>query len=825
MKKIFLGCLLLMLFVFDSGAQKMVPLSKNEIVALSGPEHESVVSEHLKKGNAYYRQGFYERAYRQYLPIFNLTEGSSSLNYRLGVSALLGGASAESGQFFKAADPSVANDYYLLLGKALQAAEDFVAAEEAYKNHYESLGFFGRNRFEDDYRKLLRDCSYGAAAIHDSLPYFIENMGPGINSYFDEYAAYEIHEGGVFYYTSRQPGRLPQKPVSRLSSQERLHVASYRNGQIGEGMSVTTLNTRKHVGVAGYDPVRFNLIVYKGKQRSGRLANYQVAYRNLHFLGNLKGAVNKKLYKESSLTISLDNHAWFVSDRKGEGGLDIWYAQRRGDFRYRKAENVGVTLNTPGDELGAYVTPDGRTLYFASDGHVGFGGFDIYKSERQPDGTWGEPSNMGYPINTPANEMYYIPTADSDVAFMASDRDGGLGGLDLYVVRKDNRIPFEVWGEVRDADDGRLLPARLTMIDLDAGRPLQAVEVDSMSGEYYIPMEDVGNFALQVNVEGYVSITDTLEMPSERNSKIRRDYNMEPLLHPYTIWGNVLDMDSGAPLQARVAFWSDSDSMEVVSGYTEEATGYYSITLADKVDGELRVSAEDYFSSALPLQALNMVDDNGELNVELESSRQQYVHRGRVTEEGSDKAVAAHLAVYAAGSQEPVMVVQADSVGGNFSMALEHTGPFLIELNAEGYFFLNRPLSFDTDSTLLIRNYALQPMEKGARIVVENILFNTGKATLRTESYSELNKLARLLNENPSVRIEVSGHTDNVGSAAVNTRLSRERAQSVKNYLEVQGVAADRIESAGYGFERPIAPNNTEEGRAANRRVEIEVID
>jgi outer membrane protein OmpA-like peptidoglycan-associated protein len=158
-------------------------------------------------------------------------------------------------------------------------------------------------------------------------------------------------------------------------------------------------------------------------------------------------------------------------------------------------------------------------------------------------------------------------------------------------------------------------------------------------------------------------------------------------------------------------------------------------------------------------------------------------------------------------------------------MALEHTGPFLIELNAEGYFFLNRPLSFDTDSTLLVRNYSLQPMQKGARIVVENILFNTGKATLRTESYAELNKLARLLNENPEVRIEVSGHTDNVGSAAVNNRLSGQRAESVKGYLEMQGVAADRIESAGYGFERPIAPNNSEEGRAANRRVEIEVID
>ena len=122
------------------------------------------------------------------------------------------------------------------------------------------------------------------------------------------------------------------------------------------------------------------------------------------------------------------------------------------------------------------------------------------------------------------------------------------------------------------------------------------------------------------------------------------------------------------------------------------------------------------------------------------------------------------------------------------------------------------------------RNFAMQPMDAGARIVVENILFNTGKATLRSESFVELDKLVRLLNENPQVRIEVSGHTDNVGSASLNKRLSKERALSVKNYLQLKGIDAARIEYEGYGFDRPIEPNTTEAGRAANRRVEIEVM-
>jgi len=110
-------------------------------------------------------------------------------------------------------------------------------------------------------------------------------------------------------------------------------------------------------------------------------------------------------------------------------------------------------------------------------------------------------------------------------------------------------------------------------------------------------------------------------------------------------------------------------------------------------------------------------------------------------------------------------------------------------------------------------------------MVIDNILFNTGASTLLPESYNSLNKLVNLLRENPKVRIEVSGHTDNIGSATTNKTLSRNRALSVRNYLISQGIAGERVNYDGYGFERPIAPNDTPDGRAANRRVEIEILD
>jgi len=119
----------------------------------------------------------------------------------------------------------------------------------------------------------------------------------------------------------------------------------------------------------------------------------------------------------------------------------------------------------------------------------------------------------------------------------------------------------------------------------------------------------------------------------------------------------------------------------------------------------------------------------------------------------------------------------------------------------------------------------MKKMESGAKMVIENILFSTGKAALLPASFASLNKLANLLRENPNVKIEVSGHTDNVGSAATNKTLSRNRALSVRDYLIKQGIAAERVKYEGYGFDRPIAPNTTADGRAANRRVEIEILD
>lgn len=123
------------------------------------------------------------------------------------------------------------------------------------------------------------------------------------------------------------------------------------------------------------------------------------------------------------------------------------------------------------------------------------------------------------------------------------------------------------------------------------------------------------------------------------------------------------------------------------------------------------------------------------------------------------------------------------------------------------------------DKTIELKNIKI-----GSTIALRNIFFDTGKSTLRPESNSELERLVKLLKDVPKLKIEISGHTDNTGSATINNSLSKDRAEAVVSYLKTKGISADRLTSEGYGSSKPIASNDTSAGRQENRRTEFKII-
>ncbi|HCZ35478.1 MAG TPA: hypothetical protein DHV26_06070 [Cytophagales bacterium] len=162
---------------------------------------------------------------------------------------------------------------------------------------------------------------------------------------------------------------------------------------------------------------------------------------------------------------------------------------------------------------------------------------------------------------------------------------------------------------------------------------------------------------------------------------------------------------------------------------------------------------------------------------------------------------------------------------GKYQQNIAGLGWYLFTASAEGY--LNATDSVQVESeeiTPVIRNLFLAPIEVGLTVRLKNIYFDYDKTTLKSESFVELNKVVDFLKQNPSISIEISGHTDSRGSDTYNENLSQGRSQSVVDYLISQGIDSSRLEAHGYGESRPIDTNNTEAGMANNRRVEFTVL-
>jgi outer membrane protein OmpA-like peptidoglycan-associated protein len=198
---------------------------------------------------------------------------------------------------------------------------------------------------------------------------------------------------------------------------------------------------------------------------------------------------------------------------------------------------------------------------------------------------------------------------------------------------------------------------------------------------------------------------------------------------------------------------------------------------------------------------------------------------GKAVDASTGEPIVARIAYERLRDGEEMGIAFANTVTG-FSVALPQGERYGIYAEAEGYYAVtdNIDLTSLEGFRRVEKDIRMEPLTVGAVIRLNNIFFDTGASTLREESYPELNRLVRLLEDNPTMQIALGGYTDNVGGEDANLALSRDRANSVMQYLLSQGIAADRLTAAGYGEASPVASNDTEEGRQLNRRVEFSVV-
>ena len=368
---------------------------------------------------------------------------------------------------------------------------------------------------------------------------------------------------------------------------------------------------------------------------------------------NLGPKVNGPKTWESQPSISADGRTlYFISDRPGGyGGYDIWKTTKDSSGEWTVAENMGPNINTPANEKTPYMHTDNTTLYFSSQGWPGLGGYDIYYSKKGKDGKFGKPVNIGYPINTEADDVGFTVSTDGHYGYFASNKFNGPGGWDIYY--------FDLYPEAR--------PEKLLLVK-----------------------------------------------------------------------GNIKDEISKDATTAKIEL-KNVNTKQVTEIAVDSASGKYIFATLFKDDYILSVKKDDY----------------------------------------------------------------------------AYTSKFIS----------NKDSAIAKDPTNVKIDFDVKPIAVGESYRINDIHFEYGKSELTVDSKRIMDDFYDFLVDHPHMKVSINGHTDNISGAEFNQTLSESRAKAVYDYLVEKGIDKSRLQYKGYGMSKPVASNNTEEGRAKNRRTEFVIIE
>lgn len=360
----------------------------------------------------------------------------------------------------------------------------------------------------------LRKCRYAEKAITRPVPFKPENLGTAVNSQGDEYMPNLTADGTTLFFTSRRPGNLGGFNPRWNDFGEDFYYSRLENGKWTKAETLgPPINTSDNEGAACFSQDG-HWVYFTGCTRPNGIGECDIYIaqndgKNWSNPVNLGEGINSPNYETQPWLSDDGRTLYFVSTRKGgHGGTDIWFSRLQGDT-WGEPENIGPPINTPGNEYSPFLHASGQYLYFSSDYHDGFGAMDIFYVKRQADGSWGEVTNMGYPINTAAQERFLFITSDGKKAFFSSDQiEGGWGRNDLYQfdLAPELQPPPATFvrGTVRDSLTSRALSAKITFISLKSGDTLRSVESDAQAGKFLVSLPLGEAYAAFAEEPGYL---------------------------------------------------------------------------------------------------------------------------------------------------------------------------------------------------------------------------------------------------------------------------------------------------------------------------------
>ena len=556
--------------------------------------------DYFKEGSFLMLEENYELALRNFLRAYEMDSSSANINYNVGVCFLkssndkakaetyLTKAVAKIEKNYKMDDPNekaappLAHFYY---GQALHINYKF---DEAIAQYDKFAGFIGADKsWKKDLEYYKKQSAFAKEVIAAPINVQITNMGDSINSEYPDYSPVLSSDERTMIYTTRRPTSTGGEKTPDGTFFEDI-VVSYKDdkGKWTKPVALSSnVNTNGHEASVNLSPDGQTLIVFRDDGGNGNIYFSTWDGKTWTSLQEFGSDINTKAW-ESHACISNDgNIIYFVSDRPGGfGGRDIYRCVKLPNGKWSKALNVGPVINTEYDEDGAFMHPDGKTFFFSSKGHKTMGGFDLMFSILDEDGKFTEPFNLWHPINTPDDDVFYSTSPDGKRAYYSSAKEGGMGEKDIYMISIPGQVekPLALFRGQIIAAEGESLPEDIQIVvrDKNTGELVGTYRPKIVNGTFstILPPGKEYNFSYQS--EGNEFFNEDVYVTNDLSyQEIRKEIALEPV----KLLGKVKVKDKGIFLNVIVL--NNSKDKKPVAGAK--------ISVTDKANAVQNYNADD----------------------------------------------------------------------------------------------------------------------------------------------------------------------------------------------------------------------------------------
>lgn len=534
--------------------------------------------------------------------LFTIDQTNMNLAFKLGVCYMSSRAERSKAiSYFSKAVTSVSNDYqgssstekkapliaYKYLGDAYHLDYQFDKAIETYKNFIEVMS---ENKKTDNVlfaetNRKIEMCKTGKNLVANPIKLKMQNLGKNVNSPFGDYSPVLSADQNTLFFTSRRPETTGGQKDGDGNSMEDIYMSGKTKTGWSKAINIgEPINTEWHEATVGISPDGQTILIYKDDNGDGNIYSTSLDGDIWSKPVKLNENINSK-YWEPSACISADgNKLYFTSDRPGGfGGRDLYVSKLTPEGDWGRAINLGPNINTKYDEDAPFIHADGITLSFSSNGHNTMGGFDIFTSLLSEEGTWSETMNVGYPINTTYDDIFYMVSPDGLNAYFSSFREEGSGEKDNYMLTFLDRkeIPLTLMTGVVNDESGN--PAKKVLITITDNETEQVVGVyhtNSKTGKFLFILTPGKNYNITYQAEGHLFYSENMEISKVSNYyEINKALTLDPIIVGSKIVLNNIFFDfdkatlrsiSNVELKNLVMLFKSNPNLKVeISGHTD----------------------------------------------------------------------------------------------------------------------------------------------------------------------------------------------------------------------------------------------------------------